>query len=273
MRGAPWGVAIDGDTVWVSDASRGALMEVDANTGEVVRELPTGAPDPRDSGLAVDAGQLWVANLAGTVAVIDTATRQVVSRSATAGGEPAAVALDERWAWVPTHGPGGGLVRIDRTDPAGEPMRIPLAESGFAAATVDGTVWVAGLDGLVFAVDTGSGRVEQTIDVGGSPRGVAIAAGDAWVSLRDSRAVVRIDATTGREVARIDTGGRPWPIAAGRDFVWTATLEGDVLRIDPALNAVTGRASVAPEARGIATAEDAVWVSSQVGILTRVRAN
>lgn len=63
------------------------------------------------------------------------------------------------------------------------------------------------------------------------------------------------------------------PLAAGRDFVWTATLEGNVLRIDPALNAVTGRASVAPEARAIATAEDAVWVSSQVGILTQVRAN
>lgn len=268
--GAPWGVAVDDDTVWVSDASRGTLLEVDAGSGEVLGELPTGAGDPRDTGLAVGGGQLWVANLGGTVAVIDTATRQVVARLPTGSGEPAAVALDERWAWLPTHGPGGGLVRIDRFDLAREPMQIQLAESGFAAATGGGTVWVAGLDGQIFAVDAASGRVEQTINVGGSPRGVTIAAGDVWVSLRDERAVVRLDAATGREVARIDTGGPPWPIAADRDVVWTATLDGDVLRIDPSQNAVTGRAAGPPEARGIGIGAEAVWVASQSGALTRV---
>lgn len=271
VTGAPWGVAVDGDVVWVSDASRGTLLQVDAATGDVLGELPTGAADPRDTGLAVDAGELWVANLGGTVAVIDTATRQVVARPATGEGEAAAVSLDERWAWVPTHGPGGGLIRIDRTDPARDPLLIQLAESGFAAATAGGIVWVAGLDGKVFAVDGAAGRVERTIDVGGSPRGVAIAAGDVWVSLRDERSVVRLDAGTGDEVARIDTGGHPWPVAAGRGLVWVATVEGDVLRLDTAQNAVTGRAPGAPQPRSIAVAEGAVWVASQGGVLTRVR--
>lgn len=270
LAGAPWGVAVDGEVAWVSDTSRGALLEIDATSGDVLGELATGAPDPRDTGLAVRNGQLWVANLGGTVGVVDTATRRAIARASTGEGEPAAVALDDRWAWVPTHGPGGGLVRLDRNDPQRDPLTIALPESGFAAAATDGTVWVAGLDRRVFAIDPATGAVERTFDVGAAARGITVADGDVWVSLRDERAIVRIDAATGDEVARIDTGGQPWPIAAGRDMVWVATLEGRLVRIDPARNQVTGRATVAPEARGIAVSDRAVWVASQTGAAVRV---
>lgn len=272
VGGAPWGVAVDGETVWVSDATRGAVLQIDAASGDVLGEVATGAPDARDTGLAVRDGQLWVANLGGTVGVVDVATGQPFARASTGQGEPAAVALDNRWAWVPTHGPGGGLVRLDRSNLLLDPLIVALPEGGFAAALADGTVWVAGLERRVFAVDPATGAVERTVDVGGGPRGVAVADGDVWVSLRDERAVARIDAATGDEVARVDTGGQPWPIAAGRNTVWVATLEGGLLRIDPSSNAVTARATIGPEARGIAVTDRSVWVTSQRGALTRVAA-
>ena len=270
VGGAPWGVAVEGETVWVSDAAGGTLLQIDATSGEERDEIVTGAPDPRDAGLAVRDGQLWVANLGGTVGVVDAATGQPVARVRTGEGEPSAVALDERWAWVPTHGPGGGLVRLDRGDPSREPLMIALPESGFAAATAGETVWVAGLDRRVFAVDRATGAVERDIEVGGSPRGIAVADGDVWVTLRDERAVVRIDAATGEELARIDTDGQPWPIAVGRNTVWVATLEGRLLGIDVSTNAVTARATVGPGALGIAATDRVVWVTSQSGSLTRV---
>lgn len=272
VDGAPWGVAVDGQTVWVSDAARGLLLQIDAASGAVLGEVATGAPDPRDSGIALRDGQLWVANLGGTVGVVDIDTALPTIRVATGEGEPAAVALDDRWAWVPTHGPGGGLLRLDRNDPQLDPLTVPLPESGFAAAPTEDAVWVAGLDRRLFAVDPAMGTVQRTIDVGGAPRGIAVADGDVWVSLRDERAVVRIDAATGAEIARVDTGGQPWPIAAGRNTVWVATLEGRLLGIDTATNAVTAQAAVGPEARGIAVTARTVWVTGQSGSVTRVAA-
>lgn len=270
VNGAPWGVAVDGETVWVSDAARGVVLEIDAATGDVLGEVATGAPDPRDTGLALRDGQLWVANLGGTVGVVDLATGQAVTRAPAGDGEPAAVVLDDRWAWVPSHGSGGGLVRLERNDPRLDSLSVELPESGFAAAVADDIVWVAGLERRVFAVDTATGTVQRTIDVGGAPRGVAVADGDVWVSLRDERAVVRIDATTGDEIARIDTAGRPWPIAAGLNRLWVATLEGRLLCIDPSTNAVTAQAAVGTDARGIAVTDRDVWVTSQSGSVTRV---
>ena len=272
VGGAPWGVAVDRQRVWVSDAARATLLAIDAASGDVLSQLSTGALDPRDAGLALDAGQLWVANLGGTIGVIDTATGQQIARVVTGGGEPAAVALDDRWAWVPTHGPGGGLVRLDRDDPARQPLTVELSESAFAAAVTGEVVWVAGLDSRVFAIDATTGEVKQSIEIGGSPRGVAIAAGDVWVTLRDDHAIVRLDATTGNEVARIDTGGRPWPIAAGGEVLWAATVEGELLRLDATRNVINGRARVPPEPRGIAVDDKTVWVASQTGAIARVAA-
>lgn len=202
--------------------------------------------------------------------MVDVATGQPIARASTGEGEPAAVALDDRWAWVPTHGPGGGLIRLDRNDPRLDPLTVPLPERGFAAAPTEDTVWVAGLERRLFAVDPATGTVQRAIDVGEAPRSVAVADGDVWISLRDERSVVRIDATTGDEIARIDTGGQPWPIAAGRNTVWVATLEGRLLRIDTSTGAVTAHASVGTDARGLAVTDRTVWVTSQSGSVTRV---
>lgn len=269
LGGAPWGIAADGGTVWVSDASRATLVALDAATGAVRREVATGAPDPRDAGIAVVDGRLWVANLGGSVGVLDAATGTPLGRVEVGPGEPAAVAVGERWAWAPRHGPGGGLTRID-ANLGGDASPIALPDSGFAAAVAGGTVWVSGLDQGLFAVDAATGEVRLDIDLAGAPRGLAVAAGDVWVTLRDRQQVVRVDGDTGEVVARLDVDGQPWPVAAGAGSVWVATLDGQLVRIDPATTRITATAAVAAQARGVAVAGDAVWVTSQTGVVTRV---
>lgn len=269
LGGAPWGVAVDGDTVWVSDAGRATLIAVDAASRAVRREAPTGAPDPRDAGIAVAGGRLWVANLGGSVGVLDAATGTPLGRVSVGPGEPAAVAVEGGWSWVPRHGPGGGLDRIDAAL-AGDSTPIALPDSGFAVAVAGGTVWVSGLEHGLFAVDAATGDIRLAVDLPGAPRGVAVAGGDVWVTVRDRQELVRVDGDTGEVVARVELDGQPWPVAAGAGSVWVATLDGQVLRVDPETNRVTATAAVAPQARGIAVGGDAVWVTSQAGVLTRV---
>lgn len=269
VGGAPWGVAVDGDSVWVSDASRGVVVELDGRSRQPRREVPTGAPDPRDAGMAIDGGRLWVANLGGTVGVVDLASAAPSARLEVGPGEPAAVAVAGGTAWVPLHGSGGGLARLDATRLEAA-RRVELPESAFSVALDGATVWTGGLDRRVFAVDATRGAVTRTVDVGGAPRGVAVAAGDVWVTSRDRRQVVRIDGATGEILKRIPTDGQPWPVAAGAGFVWVAELEGRLLRIDPRSDRVTATAPTAPQPRTIAVGAGAVWVASQTGVVSRI---
>src|SRR5262245_44460045 len=55
--------------------------------------------------------------------------------------------------------------------------------------------------------------------------------------------LIRIDPASGAVAARIDVGGRPWGVATGGGAVWIANeTDGTVSRIDPATNTVVWRA-------------------------------
>lgn len=264
---AAWGVA-SGDELWVSNPAAGTVVAVD-DSGDVVREIPTAAPDPRDAGMAIDGDQLWIANLGGTVGVLDTGTGEPIGRVDVGPGEPAAVAVGDGYAWLPLHGPGGGLAKVDaqRLDVV---ARVDLPESAFDVALAGGSVWVAGLDRRVFEIDAITADVRRTIDVGAAPRGIALTGDAVWVTLRDDKEVVRIDARDGTITDRVKLDGQPWPIAAGDGAVWVADLAGTVTRIDADTNQVTGSASADPQPRAIAIRRDTVWITSQTGRLTRV---
>ena len=265
---AAWGVAVDGDTVWVSDPSAASLVVLDER-GAIDEVVSTGASDPRDTGLALSPGRLWVANLGGTVGVLDRESREVVGRVEVAPGEPSAVTVAGASAWVPLHGPGGGLARVD-TVTLEVTARVELPESAFAAAVQGTSLWVAGLDRRVFEIDAGTGTVVRTLDVGAAPRGIAVTSDAVWVTLRDDREVVRIDPATGEVVARIPVDGQPWPVAVGAGSVWVAELEGRLLRVDPARDAVTGQAAIGQQPRSVAVSDAAVWVAGQAGTVDRV---
>lgn len=269
LGGSLWGAAVDDGTVWVSDPTRATVVAV-VGRGERKRDVPTGAPDPRDAGVSVADGRLWVANLGGSVGVIDLSTGAQLGRVAVGPGEPATVVVDGRWAWAPRHGPGGGLTRIDVADLSQPGVTVDVPAGCFAAALDNDTLWVTGLESGLFAVDRDRAKVRLEVDLPGAPRGVAVAGGDVWVSLRDRGEVARVDGSTGEVIDRIKVGGQPWPVAAGAGAVWVATLAGRLVRIDPATARITASAAVGAQPRAIAVGADAVWVTSQTGSLSRV---
>lgn len=265
---AAWGVALEGATAWVSSPAAGEVLQLD-DEGNVLRSLPTGAADPRDAGMALSGGRLWVANLGGSVGVLDSASGEVLGRVGVAPGEPAGVAVEGNSAWVPLHGPEGGLARID-ADTLELAIRVELAESAFAAVVDGGSVWVAGLDRRVFEIDAATGEVTRSIEAGAAPRGIAVTPEAVWVTLRDDRQLVRLDRGSGEVVDRISLDGAPWPVAVGAGSVWVGLLDGQLLRVDPESGEVTGRGAIDPEARSVAVGTGEVWVASQAGVVSRV---
>lgn len=268
VGGSPWGVVPDGEGgVWVSDAAGGRVLQLSA-AGEVLRELPVPGDDPRATGLAAAGGRLWVAGLGGTVTVLAPgAAGPPVQRPV--AGEAADVTVDAARAWVPGHGPGGGLVPLGLPGLRPGPV-VRLPETPFQVELSGPDLWVGGLDRRVFRLDAASGAVRGTTDVGPAPRGLAVAGSGVWVSVRDSGELVRLDPRSGAVTRRVPVGGQPWPVAADGDEVWTADQAGVLLRVDASTGEVADRVPVPPGARGLALTGDAVWVTGAEGTVTRV---
>ena len=76
---------------------------------------------------------------------------------------------------------------MTRIDPGTNSARqIPVGEEPVAVAVDEQAVWVANAgDGTVSRIDPVSVEVVETIEVGGSPAGIAAARGLVWVTVQE----------------------------------------------------------------------------------------
>lgn len=265
--GPAWGVVVVGDAIWASDPSRAALVALDGEgTASVV---PTGAADPRVSGLAIGADRLWIADLGGEVLVADLESGEVSDRVDVGPGEPADLVVVGDRVWVPLHGEGGELVALD-VDSLQIVERVALTEPPFAIEADGEVLWVAGLERQVFTIDARSGQILDSVDVGASPRGLALAGASAWVTLAGEGAVVEIDRESMTVERRVGIGGEPWPIAADEETLWVADTRGQLVEVDTDDGIVRRRVSIPAAARGVTSAGGAAWVATMAGGVVRV---
>lgn len=137
-------------------------------------------------------------------------------------------------------------------------------------ATSGGALWVAGFQ-AVSRLDPVTGRVVARIRIPGvaNDRSIAVGDGSIWITSGITTVpggVYRIDPSTDRVVAIIHVGGTVLGIAVGAGRVWvtrpTQTL-GEVIRIDPQTNRVTGPPiNVGRGPAQIAYGEGALWVEN-----------
>jgi len=140
LAGQPGGLASAPQGIWVSSASTGQLLLVDADTNTVTQSVPIGN-GPR--GVAVNGGSVWVANTPdGTVSRFDPGTGRI--RKIAVGGSPTGIAYGEGEVWV-AGGRGGKVVRIDPTSGSVRPVVVGNEPSG--VATVGRDAWVTVLPG------------------------------------------------------------------------------------------------------------------------------
>ena len=133
--------------------------------------------------------------------------------------------------------------------PAPAPRRAVLAAAiRIPAGAVDvavgrDAIWVSGF-GAMTRLDPSIDRVVATVKTPGTEdySHVAVGLGAVWVS-SDGGTLYRIDPKSNRVVATIPVGGPIVGVATGGGYVWvTRPAEGigELIRVDPATNRVTG---------------------------------
>ena len=153
------------------------------------------------------------------------------------GGRPAGAGLAAGSVWVTTWD--GFVVRVDPE--TRKMVRIAVGKSPLAAREGFGSVWVTNsADGTVTRINSADNEVQATIPVGPVPFQLAVAGGGMWVATQT--AAVKIDPGSDRVVARA-----PYPhprdaetpdqagvgLEADERAVWVSTAVGTVLRLRP----------------------------------------
>ena len=254
----PDGITVDGDEVWVTDASAGTLIRIRDDKPDIT--MPSGRqPDSpvvdgdvtwvvssgddavrRNSqriavghapeSLAVGESSVWVTNAGdGTVTRIDKASGKVVGDPIRVGGRPLDITIAGGIAWVSSFDD-GTVTRIDtKTGKVAGAVEVGGHLRGIAAG--DGTVWVAdATGGVVTPIDTANLGVGESIKVGKDPRELAVDGGSVWVANAGDDTVTRIE--SGKAGKPIPVGDDPIGIAAGGGVVWTANFrDGTVSKI------------------------------------------
>jgi YVTN family beta-propeller protein len=155
---------------------------------------------------------------------------------------------------------------------SGALVTTPLPEEPSDIAAGEGAVWVA-MPHEVLRLDPASGEIVTSIPVSGTGQ-LAVGFGSVWVTNFRQDSVTRIDAATNAvqttipvgplpfDVAPGDRAFLPFDIAAGEGAVWVDTARGEVVRINPATNAIANVVRLDPDGPGaIAAGEGSVWVA------------
>ena len=218
----PCGILGAAGRVWVSLYGDDAVVWIDPSTGEVSAPIETGV---QPCGLAFGAGSIWVEDYGSDEVTRVNATDGTVEGTFAVGRAPYDVVFADGAAWV-TDFSSGTVSRIDAatgkvtsTDVGGQP-------TGIAAA--GGKVW-AGLktEGIV-GIDTGTGKVTDTLPTDLYATWTAAVDDQVWVNVGDT--VVKVDPGTGTVVGTVAVGDRPADGAVVGDEVWVGDHDGMLYR-------------------------------------------
>jgi hypothetical protein len=135
----PYRIAPAGSVVWVTDFDDGRVLQVDAQSGNIISTTPlTDA-----TGIAVTPDAVWVATYSGQLARIDPATGRATETFEIAG-DATDVQVWDGQLWIT----GINGRRLERFDP-GLGAVVAWTDAVWAVAFVDGKPWATVEGGLV----------------------------------------------------------------------------------------------------------------------------
>jgi branched-chain amino acid transport system substrate-binding protein len=262
----------------------GALVSIDAETGQVGRTIPIGSTP---TAVAVGEGAVWVLDAdARTVSRIDP-DEGTISTFAT-GATPTDLAVGAGGVWVgngrrlsSSQFVGPVATSIARLDPGSRTERanIELPQQGGSfsnlvenhLAVTDNALWAVAPDFSLARVDAASSVVTSVA----RPFPVqAVAAGRAGVwALGVDGAVARLDPETANVLVRARVPATSVAaIAVGADAAWiTSPSDGTLWRISAEGKPTLGSVGVGAGASDVATGDSSVWIANPLtGVVTQV---
>ena len=145
------------------------------------------------------------------------------------------------------------------------------------AAFAAGSVWVTTWDGFVVRVDPRTRKVVARVAVGQAPLAARGGFGSVWVTNGADGTVTRLDPEDNSVLATIPVGPVPFQLAVAGGGMWVASQNAAV-KIDPDTDQVALRVPYPGDAKipttggvGLDADERAVWVSTAVGTVLRLR--
>jgi DNA-binding SARP family transcriptional activator/streptogramin lyase len=177
------GLAVGGGSLWVVDRLVNKVEQVDLATGKIIGTIPVGA-DPIFA--AFGYGALWVVN---TDSVDVSVIRPGIMRGQTISvpSRPLQVAVGESGVWV-ADWKEGAVTRIDPdTRRVVDKIEDPESFGFLGVAAGGGSVWLASpaFPSQIVRIDPRTNRVTAHIPIDGSPRGIAAAGDQIWVSVAE----------------------------------------------------------------------------------------
>jgi YVTN family beta-propeller protein len=270
----PDGIAVDGNTVWVSNSRGNTLTRLDTQLNSAIGEpVPVGRnPDEVEAADSV----VWVANTDdGTVTRLETDPEPGAPQLIQVGAGPEGVSLGQRLVWV-ANGDSDSVSRIDRASATTVGSPIPVGNKPIGIFVGKDNVWVTNsFAGTVTRIDPSTAAVKgPAIPVAKNIRAVIERLGSTWVSSVDEDTVTRLDPDSGQVVGEpIKVGDRPKEMVAVGGFIWVVN-EGSnsVSRIDPKAGKVVGSPiRVGKTPVGIAVGAGSLWVTNNASdTVTRI---
>jgi streptogramin lyase len=254
-------LAVDGDTVWATNAGRVEQWSTHGKLASVDIARPCGA-------MAVAFGSLWVANCrGGNVYRIDLQTAQVQAIVATTIGNPQGelnVVAGAGSIWVPSDAAG----KIARIDPATNKVvaSVSVDPDSFYLAFGFDAVWaVSGTRQSLQRIDPQTNKVANTVKLGRQPGFLAAGEGGVWVQEQGDGRVARIDPQTVQVSGRVKVGKTLiyGDIDVGGGKVWLRTTEDQTfVTIDPKSLEIVARAGNASGSGALRYTPSGVWTTA-----------
>lgn len=254
-------IAVDGDSVWVTNKGRVERWSKAGKLAEVIMAHPCGA-------MTITAGALWVADCQDkTLNRIDTKTARITAIIPTGLASPDGemnVVSGAGSIWVASDKTG----RIARVDPATNTVvaSVKVEPGSCYLAFGEGALWaVSASSQTVQKVDTASNTVVVSTKLGKAPGFLAAGEGGVWVQEQGDGTVARIDPFTGAVTGRVkvDETLKWGDIDTGGGKIWLRTTANQTfVTIDPKSLAILARIGKASGSGALRYTPAGVWTTA-----------
>lgn len=202
-------VSRDGRRLWAACAGAQAILELDSNTGKILKTYQTNQQGSWFVEITPDERKIYTPNLEGqSVSVIDRATGKVKIIKFDHAVYGIDITADGKQVWVS----GRDLAVIDTTkDEVVGRIKTSAAETGRIRLTSDGKKLVVALAKKVAVYDVKTHRLISEIELSSSSKVLALSGDNrrAFLSNPEDNSVSVVDIVAGRQVTTFKTGKTP----------------------------------------------------------------
>lgn len=206
-------VSRDGRRIWVACAPAELILELDADTGKILKTYKTARQGSWFLEITPAERKIYTPNLEGkSVSVINRATGDVKVIQFEDAVYGIDITPDGKHIWVS----GRGVSVIDTTtDEVIAKIKTPEANTGRIRLTTDGKKAVVALSKKALIFDVKTRQVISEIELGSSPKVLTVSADNrrAFLTNPSDNSVTVIDIVAGKQIATFQTGKTPDGIA------------------------------------------------------------